>query len=116
VFQRRQLEVPFLATFDAPVLQFSCERRTSSTTALQALTLLNDELVVQHSAALAERIRARSPNPDAQIDAVFEEILGRAPGSQEKRDSQALLRSAGTTGLASLGRLLLNTNEVIYVD
>jgi len=113
VFQRRQLEVPFLATFDAAVLQFSCERRTASTTALQALTLLNDELVVEHSRALAERIKARAASDEAQVAAIYEQILGRAPAPEEQRDSRALL---ATSGLASLARLLLNTNEVMYVD
>ncbi|MFN7935558.1 MAG: PSD1 and planctomycete cytochrome C domain-containing protein [Bryobacteraceae bacterium] len=113
VFQRRQLEVPFLATFDAAVLQFSCERRTASTTALQALTLLNDELIVEHAGALAERIRAHATSDNNQITAAFQQILGRAPSPQEQRDAQQLLR---TSSLASLARLLLNTNEVLYVD
>ncbi len=40
VFQRRQLEIPFLSVMDAGVFQTSCERRAVSTLpALQALTL-----------------------------------------------------------------------------
>ncbi len=109
VFQRRQLEVPFLSTFDAPVLQFSCERRTASTTALQALTLLNDELVVKHSAAMAERLQARASSREEQVARAFEQILGREPSAKEKAEALAL-------PLASLCRLLLNTNEVLYVD
>jgi len=116
VFQRRQLEVPFLATFDAPVVPFSCERRPMSTTALQALTLLNDESVIQQTAAFAERIRARTATLPQQIDAIFEEILGRTPSPKERAASAAAFGSQGTAGLASLARLLLNTNEVMYVD
>ena len=113
IFQRRQLEVPFLATFDAPVLQFSCERRSNSTTALQALTLLNDDLVVQQTAALAERIRARTGSVPEQIDQVFAAILGRPPNSKERTEA---MNAFGADGLPSLARLLLNTNEVMYVD
>ncbi len=116
IFQRRQLEVPFLAAFDASVLQFSCERRSTSTTALQALTLLNDDLVIQQTAALAERIRARATTAPQQINLVFEEILGRPPTDKERTESNATFGSGGSAGLASLARLLLNTNEVIYVD
>jgi len=116
VFQRRQLEVPFLALFDAPVMQFSCERRSSSTTALQALTLLNDDLVVQQSAALAERVRARASSLPQQVDAVYEAILGRKPAEKERAEAIAVFGGKGTPGLAGLARLLLNTNEVMYVD
>ena len=45
IFQRRSLPLPMMAAFDAPVFSESCERRSSTTTPLQALSMLNGYLV-----------------------------------------------------------------------
>jgi hypothetical protein len=54
--QRRSQPVSFLTTFDAPVMETNCERRTSSTVAGQALLLMNNSFVVGQSEKLADRI------------------------------------------------------------
>src|SRR5262249_10094337 len=53
LFARRNLRDPFLATFDLPDSTLSCPKRERSTTAPQALTLLNADEVMAAASALA---------------------------------------------------------------
>jgi hypothetical protein len=55
IFARRNLRFPFLENFDLPDSNLSCPKREHSTTAPQALTLLNAGDVVEAANALAAR-------------------------------------------------------------
>ena len=44
---RRTKPVSFLTTFDAPVMTVNCERRVSSTGAMQSLMLMNNDFVLK---------------------------------------------------------------------
>ena len=52
---RRSRPVAMLQSFDAPVMETNCERRSSSTVATQSLMLLNGEFILDQAAKLAER-------------------------------------------------------------
>lgn len=58
---RRTKPVSFLTTFDAPVMTVNCERRTSSTGAVQSLTLMNSEWVLKEAEVFAQRVRGQTP-------------------------------------------------------
>jgi hypothetical protein len=112
IFQRRSLPLPMMAAFDANVFSESCERRSSTTTPLQALALMNGDLVHEESAHLARRIASEAgENRGAQIDKAFERILSREPSAQERSQ----FTSYGGT-LDSICRVLLNSNEFLYVE
>jgi hypothetical protein len=112
IFQRRSLPLPMMAAFDAIVFSESCERRISTTTPLQALTMMNGDLIHEEAEYLAARIvREAGPDKAAQIGRAFELVLGREATKQERAkflDSQA--------PLASVCRVLLNSNEFVYVE
>ena len=116
IFQRRQIEFPFMAVMDAPVLQASREVRPVSTTALQALTLLNGTLVSEEAPHFAERVR-REAGEDAAAQArrAFELALARPPSPEEMARAKDFLASE-KNGLEGLCRILFNTNELVYVD
>jgi hypothetical protein len=117
IFQRRNLEVPFFTVMDASVFQTTCERRAVSTTALQALTLLDNELVNEEAQDFAKRVGAEmGPDPSEQIRYAFELALARAPKPEEFADARKFLASEGADGLAGLCRVLFNMNEFVYVD
>ena len=102
---------------DAPVLQASCERRATSTTALQALTLLNDDFVSEQARFFAQRLVREAGNDlDAQIRRAFLLALGRPPSAEELRKSKVFVDSEKQDSLAGLCRILMNTNEFVYVD
>jgi hypothetical protein len=112
IFQRRSLPLPMMAAFDAPVFSESCERRSSTTTPLQALSLMNGSLVQEESAHLARRVLEEAgPSREAQIARAFEIVLGRPPSPIEARKFAA---DGGT--LESIGRVLLSSNEFVYME
>ena len=112
IFQRRSLPLPMMAAFDASVFSESCERRTSTTTPLQALALMNGDLVHDEAAHLARRIAAESGAERVpQINAAFERILSRHPTAEER----SRFSDYGGT-LESICRVLLNSNEFLYVE
>jgi hypothetical protein len=111
-FQRRSLPQPMMLAFDAPVFSESCERRSVTTTALQALSMLNGDLVNEESAHLAERIaNDRGSDRRARIVRAFELVLNRRPRPDELERFAAFPDS-----LAAVARVLLNSNEFLYVE
>src|SRR6185436_15185183 len=79
-FQRRSLPQPMMLAFDAPVFSESCERRSVTTTALQALSMLNGDLVNEEAAHLADKISGEAgADPKRRIERAFEAVLARPP-------------------------------------
>jgi hypothetical protein len=112
IFQRRSLPLPLMAAFDATVFSESCERRSVTTTPLQALSMMNGHLVHEESEYLARRIEEQvGRDRAAQVARAFEVVLSRAP----TRDELEKFASSGAN-LASLCRVLMNSNEFLYVD
>lgn len=123
LFARRNLPFPFFASFDRPSANASCARRNRSTTAPQALFLLNSELTRDAAERLAEAVRREHPGDrPAQVAAAFRRTLGRAPGAEQREAATGLLDrlednvQEGPDPLVELCRGLLNTNAFLYVD
>ncbi|MBI1354820.1 MAG: DUF1553 domain-containing protein [Acidobacteria bacterium] len=117
IFQRRQIEFPFLAVMDAPVLQAPRETRPVSTTALQALTLLNGELVNDEAREFAARVvRESGEDLGRQARRAFELALSRPPTADELAQAKDFLATEEQDALLGLCRILFNTNEFVYVD
>ena len=112
--QKRTVRVPFMETFDLPENSTSCARRTGSTVAPQALSLLHSPLAVEASQDLAKRVRQEAGNePEAQVRQVFRIALQREPKPEEH---DACLRLLRRRSLPELCRALINLNEFAYVD
>jgi hypothetical protein len=112
--QKRTLRVPMMETFDLPDNALSCPRRTVSTVAPQALTLLNSPFATEIAGAFAERLRREAgEDARAQIERAFALALQRAPDDEERR---ACRRFLAARSLPELCRALLNLNEFAYVD
>ncbi|MBZ2180813.1 MAG: PSD1 and planctomycete cytochrome C domain-containing protein [Acidobacteria bacterium] len=110
-FQRRSMPLPMMAAFDAPVFSESCDRRSATTTPLQALAMMNGNLLHEEAAHLAKRVAAESGDRAVQVKRAFGIVLGRAPSAAE------LERYVGFSGdLAAICRVLLNANEFLYVE
>jgi hypothetical protein len=112
--QKRTVRVPFMETFDLPENSTSCARRTESTVAPQALTLLNGADAVNAARALAHRVETEAgATQEERIRRAFALALQRSPTEDEQRVCIALLRERSLTELC---RALLNLNEFIYID
>jgi hypothetical protein len=113
IFARRNLRFPFLEAFDLPDSNQSCPKRERSTTAPQALALLNAADVVEASRAFAARVANATQSLDDRIDLAFRLALGRLPTASEREKARAFV---GESSFAELCRALLNLNEFVYLD
>ncbi len=111
--QKKTLRVPLMEVFDLPENSTSCARRTDSTVAPQALTLLNDPLITTAARALAARVGAVARSGEPAIRETFRLAFQRSPTPAEMSDCQVLLAQRP---LADLCRAILNVNEFVYVD
>jgi mono/diheme cytochrome c family protein len=103
----------FFGAFDCPDAGQPAPKRTSSTTPLQALNLLNSGFALQQAGYLAERVRNEAgEQAEPQIQRLYALLYGRAPSAQDLADCTALLREHG---LQTLCRALLNSNEFIHL-
>jgi hypothetical protein len=109
----RTLPDPFVACLDGADASQLTPQRTESVTALQALSLLNNEFVLVHAKAMAARLEKESPGREEQIARACELVWGRAPAKDER---EQLTAYAAKHGLASLCRVLFNTNEFLFAE
>jgi hypothetical protein len=92
VFTRRNTAYPLFEAFDMANPNIVHEKRTVTTTAPQALALLNSELAYEWSAALAGRARAEAgPSEAEQIEYVYKTLYSRAPTKTEKATLKTFL-------------------------
>jgi hypothetical protein len=108
-FQRRSLPLPLMAAFDATVFSESCERRGVTTTPLQALSMMNGDLVHDEAKQLARRLEGG--DRASQVRRAFELVLSRPARNDE---IERFSKFEGS--LESLCRVLLNSNEFLYID
>jgi hypothetical protein len=113
IFARRNVRFPFLEAFDAPDSNQSCPKREQSTTAPQALALLNASDVADAARALASRLEKEADGTEEQISLAYRLTLGRAPTETERRLSRDFLAESP---LSELCRALFNVNEFVYLD
>jgi hypothetical protein len=107
LFVRRNLRFPLFEVFDRPDTNQSCPRRHESTTAPQALTLLNSEFTWECAKRLADRIQTEGGD---QADLACQIVLARSATDSEC----TLLRDADDLTLFCVA--LLNASEFLYVD
>ena len=104
----------FLTTLDCPSPANLVPARNTTTTALQSLTLLNNDFMLRQSGYFADRVKADAANdPAAQVTRAFQLAFGRQPSAAEAAAAETLLQ---TRGLSQLCRMLLNANEFVYID
>lgn len=102
-FSKRTAPFALFTTFDGPTGEACLVKREVSNTPLQALTALNDIIVVEASRALGGRIAAVAGGEEARIRALFQQVLCRPPSA----DETTLLR-----GFIEQQRRRLTTNEL----
>jgi uncharacterized protein DUF1553/uncharacterized protein DUF1549/cytochrome c len=112
-FTVRSVPNPFLDSLDCSDPNLNTPVRNTTLTALQALTLLNDPFLIKQAEFFAERLRKISDDSGNQIDAAYRLLFGHLPDAEERA---ALVDFVHKHGLAQTCRLLLNTNEFVFID
>jgi hypothetical protein len=110
-FLFRTLPDPFMDALDCPDASQFAPTRASSVTALQALALLNDRFMVRQCEHFAARV-AKAGDAAAQVREAYRLALGR-PATE--KESAAMSAYAQKYGMANACRLLLNSNEFMFV-
>lgn len=117
---------PFLAIFDGADPSASTAARTTSTTPLQALFLLNDPLVHEQAGLIAKRLLKTGSDETRRVKSAYELLFARPPTADETQAATRFLADA-QRGLPAGGksaneawnayvRVLLRLNEFVYLD
>jgi hypothetical protein len=109
----RSVPDPFMEAFDCPDANLLTPKRSVTITALQALSTLNDAFVIRQCGLLAARAERLAPDLNRRIETVYELALNRRPRDDERK---MLINYAGRFGLANLCRLIVNSNEFMFID
>src|SRR5262249_17746972 len=112
-FVFRTLPDPFMEALDCPDSSQLTPVRTASVSALQALAMLNDHFMVRMSEHLAARIAQPGLDHADQIRRLYDLTLNREPTVGEQ---QAVTAFVAKHGLANACRMILNTNEFLFVN
>ena len=94
--------------------------RGNSVTIQQVLALWNDAFIAQHCEFIADRIEKELAGQTRfgdksvwTIERAYRLILGRVPSEKEMKE---VAQFTADHGLANLCRLLLNSNEFIFLN
>ena len=121
------MEEPFFAVFDGPDRNMTTPVRSSATTTLQALFMLNDSLVHDSADQFTDRLIGDDSNNAARIANAYRQALGRPARDSEIDQCVRFLSTvqselsegaeeAEKSAFRSLIRALLRLNEFSYVD
>ncbi len=142
IFVRRNTRYPMFEAFDMPDTHESCARRNVTTTAPQALTMLNSKLTLEWAQALAGRVlKSAGADLKAQIETAYRLAYARRPDQAEQAIALAFFNrhrsilaeraSAGeklplpaslpesadrvaAAALVDFCHMLMNSNEFVY--
>lgn len=103
--------IDLMTDYDYPDCARPAPRRASTTTPLQALTLMNHEFTMAMARALAGGVEQDATPQSAR--AAFKRVLGRTPTPFEEQTASSFIEEFG---LVAFCRVMFNTNEFIYVD
>ncbi len=113
VYRRRSLGFPFFDTFDLPDQNQTAAARNVSTVATQALTLMNNEFVLNQAELFAKRLENEAPKDvDRQIELAYRIALSRSPSVDETAVAKDLVVERS---LSDLTNVILNLNEFLYL-
>lgn len=85
IFVRRNARYPMLESFDMPDTHEACARRNTTTSAPQALALLNSRHTVAWAKGFAERVIERAGADEmSQVDEAYRLAYSRRPDTWEK--------------------------------
>jgi hypothetical protein len=108
--------------FDCPDAGQSMARRRQSTTPIQALNLFNSPFTLDEAAAFAARVEGDVAGDSAataeddlvgrRVARAFVRAFSRLPDAAEAAAASEVVRAHG---LATLGRVLFNTNEFLHL-
>ncbi len=109
----RSVKDDMLGPYDCPDSALPEPKRWVTTTALQALSMMNSSFIIDQARFFAERlVRETGPDHGAQVDRAYRLAFGRIPKPEERAAAIHLIEQHG---LVIFCRALFNANEFVYV-
>jgi hypothetical protein len=117
-FQRRSVMNPMIEVFDGANMSEVCSRRSATVVPTQAFSLLNGDFTHKMARYFAERIiELGGSDVDKQLDLAFLSTLARRPTDAERTKYKVMFSGKlAAESLASLGVVLFNLNEFLYLN
>ena len=130
LMQQRIKKQPFLEVFDGADPNATTAERSLSTTAIQALFMMNAPFMHEQADKLAVRVGMAFPEEPRRIEYAYRLAVGRHPNKEEVRIGQEYLQQCRERlkelntpaeqwqrgALASYMRVLLSGNEFMFLD
>jgi hypothetical protein len=109
---------PMIEVFDGANMSEVCSRRSATVVPTQAFSLLNSDFTHKTAGHFADRlIEMAGSDVDKQLDLAFLSTLGRRPTDTERSKYKTMFSGKpAKESLASLGVVLFNLNEFLYLD
>ncbi|MDB6123096.1 MAG: hypothetical protein JWQ71_2089 [Pedosphaera sp.] len=130
LMQQRIKKQPFLEVFDGADPNATTGMRPISTTPIQALFMMNDKFAHEQADKFAVRMALAYTSDAKRIDYAYRLALGRPPTLEEIKMGREYLKQCQVSlketkipkneqpraALASYARVLLSSNEFLFVD
>lgn len=139
---RRSRPLEMFATFDAPIMEPSCDIRTVTTVSPQSLLLMNSSTMRVHAQQFAQRVQTEGgKDPADQIRYACKLVYGKAPSESDVQQSLEFVQAQtefyksnptslevqlgapsktpadpAFLGLTALCHALMSSNALLYVD
>jgi hypothetical protein len=112
-FVFRTVPDPLMQTLDCPDASQFAPRREQSVTALQALAMLNDRMIIRQSEHIAERLKKERTDVKDQVRGMYVLALSR-PATED--EVAAVAADPENHGFGNPGRILLKSKHLILVE
>ncbi len=113
---RRNFLPPLFLAFDYPTPFTTIGRRGTSNVPAQALSLMNNPLVVQQAGVWADRVLAEPQSTVAgRIRAMYESAFARPPQDDELAAGLAFVAADDRQAWTDYAHVLMNVKEFIYI-
>ena len=110
----RQEQDDVFGAFDCPDGGQTMPNRNQSTTALQALNLMNSPFIIEQAEFFAQRLETSAgKQPQDQVRLAYELLFSRLPTELETSDALSFIQQQG---LMAFCRALLNANEFLFLS
>lgn len=114
---RRNFLTPMFLAFDFPTPFTTTGRRSTSNVPAQALTMMNNPLVVQQTRMWAERVLAKTADHEQRIDRLYQDAFSRLPSPEERAAAREFLGdNPNLAGWQDLAHVLVNSKGFVFVE
>jgi hypothetical protein len=109
----RGISDPFMEALDFPDLGLLAPKRGFSVSALQSLAVFNNDFVLHGSEWLAQRVESEGGDFNEEVQRAVRLVWLRLPSASEQVEFTNYARKHG---LSAFCRVLLNSNEFLFIE